>query len=114
MYFLNLNNCVLRKQYSGKHCNCAVRLDGKVVIITGGNSGIGKAVANILANKGAHILLACRNTYEGERTVNEIINSTGNNNVWCSHLDLASFENIIQFVSNFKKTGNNFCLQIYL
>lgn len=95
----------MKKRYSGKSCTCPEQLDGKLIIITGGNSGVGKAAANILANKGAHILLACRSTYEGEKAVKEIIRSTGNKNVWCAHLDLASFINIVQFVKSFKETG---------
>lgn len=100
---------MFRKQYSGKSCTCPERLDGKLVVITGGNSGIGKAAAYLLANRGAHIVLACRNIYEGEKAVKQIIRSTGNSNVWCTHLDLASFKSIVQFVSSLKKrTGNNF------
>lgn len=95
---------LIKKQYSGKRCTCPERLDGKLVLITGGNSGIGKAAAHILASKGAHILLACRNTSKGEKTVNEIIKSTRNINVWCTHLDVASFKNIVQCVSSFKQT----------
>ena len=35
-------------------------MSGKVVVVTGGNSGIGYATAKALAVMGAHVILACR------------------------------------------------------
>lgn len=36
-------------------------MEGKTVIITGANSGIGKETAKDLAGRGARIIMACRN-----------------------------------------------------
>jgi NAD(P)-dependent dehydrogenase (short-subunit alcohol dehydrogenase family) len=36
-------------------------LTGKVIIVTGSNSGIGFEAAQEFARKGAHTILACRN-----------------------------------------------------
>lgn len=55
------------------------RLDGKVVLITGSNRGIGKAIARSCANEGASLTLAARGTESLEQTANEIRNEFGVN-----------------------------------
>lgn len=46
--------------------------EGRVALVTGGNSGIGKAAAFALAQEGARVVVAARRTDEGERTVEAI------------------------------------------
>jgi NAD(P)-dependent dehydrogenase (short-subunit alcohol dehydrogenase family) len=50
------------------------RLEGKVAVVTGGNSGIGLASAKRLQNEGAHVAIAGRS----QKTLNEAVNSIGN------------------------------------
>ncbi len=54
-----------------------MRLDGKVALITGGNSGIGAATAKLFAAEGAAVAITGRNKERGEQTVNDIVASGG-------------------------------------
>lgn len=47
------------------------RMDGKTVIITGPTGGIGKETARELAQRGAKVILACRNVDSGKATKGE-------------------------------------------
>ena len=48
-------------------------LKGKVVLVTGGSSGIGLAIAKLVANRGAHVLIAARNQARLEAARAEIV-----------------------------------------
>ncbi|MEM7758040.1 MAG: glucose 1-dehydrogenase [Cyanobacteria bacterium P01_A01_bin.40] len=53
------------------------KFDGKVVLITGGGQGIGKATALAFARNGATVVLGNRNKHKGEQVVAEISNFGG-------------------------------------
>ena len=53
-------------------------LQGKVCVVTGATSGIGKATAQGLANAGATVVLVCRDRGRGEATAADIAAQTGN------------------------------------
>lgn len=78
-------------------------MDGKVVIITGCNTGIGKETARDLARRGASVYMACRDQVKCEIARQEIIKETENLNVFNRSLDLSSLDSIRRFVAEFKK-----------
>lgn len=74
------------------------RVEGKVVIITGANTGIGKETALELAKRGAHVFMACRDLERCESARTEIVLESKNKYVYCRDCDLASFDSIRKFV----------------
>lgn len=83
--------------FAGGVCHSKARLDGKTVIITGANTGIGKETALDLAKRGARVILACRDLNKSLQAADEIRKKTGNGNVFVKLLDLASLESVRQF-----------------
>ncbi len=65
-------------------------MEGKTCIITGANSGIGRATALELAARKARIVLVCRNREMGALVMKEIISSTRNQQVSLEVCDLSS------------------------
>jgi NAD(P)-dependent dehydrogenase (short-subunit alcohol dehydrogenase family) len=73
------------------------RVDGKVVIITGCNTGVGKETALELAKRGAKVYMACRDLQRGEEARKEIFAITKNPNLFTRELDLASLDSVRRF-----------------
>ncbi|XP_053353534.1 retinol dehydrogenase 12 isoform X2 [Clarias gariepinus] len=74
-----------------------VRLDGKTVIITGANTGIGKETTRDLAKRGARIIMACRDIIKAGEAQREIVAESGNQDVIIRKLDLADTNSIREF-----------------
>ncbi|GLD54576.1 retinol dehydrogenase 12-like protein [Lates japonicus] len=79
------------------------KLDGKTVVITGANTGIGKETAIDLAKRGAKIIIACRDMEKAEAAVKDIKESSGNENVLCMKLDLSDSKSIREFAEAINK-----------
>ncbi|XP_051980759.1 dehydrogenase/reductase SDR family member 13 [Xyrauchen texanus] len=84
-------------------CQSTAKLHGKTVIVTGANTGIGRATALDLASRGARVILACRDENRAQAAVTHIQKETGNKDVLYMHLDLASLLSVRTFAENFLK-----------
>lgn len=72
-------------------------------MITGANSGIGKATAIGLAKLGAHLVMVCRNQERAESAIKEIKEKSGNDLIDLLLADLSSQKEIHRVVDEFKK-----------
>ncbi len=75
----------------------------KICLITGADSGIGKATAKGLAQSGATLILTARNHVRGERTVRELKEATGNENIYLFIVHLSSQESIMDLSKKIKE-----------
>jgi NAD(P)-dependent dehydrogenase (short-subunit alcohol dehydrogenase family) len=73
-----------------------------VVIVTGANSGIGKAVALELTRLGAHVVMVCRSAERGEKALFDIRAKTGGS-AELMICDLASLKSVEDFCDRFIK-----------
>lgn len=78
-------------------------LSGKVCLITGATSGIGRETARGLAAAGARLVLPVRNMAKGEETKRDIIATTNNEDIELEKCDLSSFESIGNFCETFRR-----------
>jgi 3(or 17)beta-hydroxysteroid dehydrogenase len=88
------------------------RVKGKVAIVTGAASGLGKGAASLLAREGARVILTDINTDNGKEAAEEIRRDGGeavfmkldvsNENDWCSVIEntLAEFGRLDVLVNN--------------
>ena len=81
-------------------CKNSNKLDGKTVVITGANTGIGKEVAKELARRNARVIMACRDIQRGERAAEDIQKEVSHAQVVVRKLDLASFSSIRDFAKD--------------
>lgn len=95
------------------------RLEGKTILITGANSGIGKATALGLARLGANLVLVCRNEVRAQEAIREIKDITNNNSIGLIVADLMLQREVrkvsMEFLANYSRldvlinnAGSNF------
>ena len=77
-------------------------MNEKIVVITGANSGIGKAATYHFAKAGYSVVMACRNLEKSKQMCEEISHETGNKSIDLMGLDTSSFDSIRSFTNEFK------------
>ncbi|MCA1011618.1 SDR family NAD(P)-dependent oxidoreductase [Halobacillus halophilus] len=88
-------------------------MDHKVCLITGGNSGIGKAAAIQLAQSGMKVIIACRNEQRGRAALQDIKSSSDHDLVELLVLDMSSQASIRQAVEMFKSKHSHLDVLIH-
>ena len=81
-------------------------MSGKTVIVTGANSGIGKATAMALAQMGTHVVMVCRDRVRGEQAQQDI-NAQASGGVELLIADLASQQQIRRIAAEFLSKGRS-------
>ncbi|MBV9230503.1 MAG: SDR family oxidoreductase [Chloroflexi bacterium] len=78
-------------------------MQGKICMVTGATSGLGKATALGLAQMGATVVVVSRDRARGEAVQSEIKTKSGNDSVDLLLADLSSQQSIRQLVENFQQ-----------
>ena len=77
-------------------------MQGKICLVTGASSGIGKATALGLAKMGATVVMVCRDANKGEAALSEIKRNSGSSSVDLLLADLSSQEAIRRLATEYK------------
>lgn len=80
-----------------------IDMSGKVCVVTGANSGIGKETALGLARMKADLVIVCRDQQRGQRALEEIESKSGNRGVELMICDLSSQAQIRRLAGEFKQ-----------
>ena len=83
--------------------NKAGLMQGKLCLVTGANSGIGKSTALGLAGMGATVVLACRDAERGQAAKRDIIKGSNNEDVSLALVELASLDSVRSFANDFQQ-----------
>lgn len=80
--------------------------EGRYILITGANSGLGFYTSKILAEKGARVMMACRNMEKGEKARQEILKGNPSYEPELWSLDLSSLDSVRNFSTAFLEKHN--------
>ncbi|KAG2452436.1 hypothetical protein HYH02_002679 [Chlamydomonas schloesseri] len=81
------------------------RLEGKVVLVTGANQGLGFVTAQELAARGATTYMVCRNPDRGREAVERVRAATGNQDVHLQVCDVSSLASVNGLVREWEAAG---------
>ena len=77
-------------------------LSGKIIIITGANSGLGLETSKALAAKGAEVIMACRSLEKAEEAKKSVLGVVPNGKLHVAQLDLMNLESIGKFAKEIR------------
>ncbi|XP_071040172.1 retinol dehydrogenase 14-like [Parasteatoda tepidariorum] len=97
---------VIRKyrEYKWGRCKSKRNMKNKTVVITGANCGLGKATALELAQRGARVILACRDPEKAQKALIDVRSRSNNGVLKIMELDLSSFDSIKNFAKEFVRS----------
>ena len=96
---------VSKKCFPIEHKNCSVSTNLKIHLFFLHISG--KETAKNLVQRGARVILACRNLERANKAAEDIRKSTNQGTICVMKLDLASFESVRQFAKEVTKLRKN-------
>jgi len=76
---------------------------GKIILITGANSGLGLQASTVLSSKGAQVIMTARNLKSGNEAISLIKKKNASAKLDLMQLDLSDFASIHQFSHEFHK-----------
>uniref|UniRef100_A0A1A8DRP3 Uncharacterized protein n=1 Tax=Nothobranchius kadleci TaxID=1051664 RepID=A0A1A8DRP3_NOTKA len=108
IWFLNGIHQYTRKGYEAaskgfEPKDLDVSVVGRSFMITGANSGIGKATAMAIAKKGGTVHMLCRNRDRAEEAKSDIVSASGNTEVYVHIVDMSQTLRVWEFAETFKK-----------
>lgn len=92
---------LLRKcrEYTWGRCESTENLNGRIFIVTGANSGIGKETAKALSKRKAKVIMACRNMQNARKAIAEIRTEVTSGELVPMELDLSSLQSVRDFAA---------------
>ncbi|XP_014902860.1 dehydrogenase/reductase SDR family member 12 [Poecilia latipinna] len=82
-----------------------VNLSDRCFMVTGANSGIGKATAQEIAKRGGTVHMVCRNKERAETAKGEIVAQSKNENVHVHIVDMSSARQVWEFAQSFSQNN---------
>ncbi|WP_269606341.1 oxidoreductase [Prochlorococcus marinus] len=82
------------------------RQDGRIFLITGANSGLGYETSKALLEKGATVIMCCRDLLKGEKAKQELLKFNFSGKIELVELDLSDLNNVKKFSEFIKQNFN--------
>lgn len=82
-----------------------VSVEGRRIWVTGANSGLGRAAALRLAHLGAEVWLLCRSQERGERALEDLKLSSGNNALRLELVDVSDLRSVEEFCARHREVA---------